>query len=134
MPTHSYQKANRMSKQIHTPASLRVLQIAVAIIQVFDIIIHAATDQLEILRVTSNVIILLWLAIVTTGKFNLKFLQIAATSIGAYLFLNVIFLAMAGMTNVEQGGGLRTTLFLLVFLTITLSTLLTYLQDRRIKN
>ncbi len=123
-----------MSKQIHTPASLRVLQIAVAIIQVFDIIIHAATDQLEILRVTSNVIILLWLAIVTMGKFNLKFLQIAATSIGAYLVLNVIFLAMEGVTNIEQGGGLRTTLFLLVFLTITLSTLLTYLQDRRIKN
>ncbi len=123
-----------MSKQIHTPASLRVLQIAVAIIQVFDIIIHAATDQLEILRVTSNVIILLWLTIVTMGKFNLKFLQIAATSIGAYLVLNVIFLAMEGVTNIEQGGGLRTTLFLLVFLTITLSTLLTYLQDRRIKN
>ena len=123
-----------MSKQIHTPASLRVLQIAVAIIQVFDIIIHAATDQLEILRVTSNVIILLWLAIVTMGKFNLKFLQIAATSIGAYLVLNVIFLAMEGVINIEQGGGLRTTLFLLVFLTITLSTLLTYLQDRRIKN
>jgi len=123
-----------MSKQIHTPASLRVLQIAVAIIQVFDIIIHAATDQLEILRVTSNVIILLWLAIVTTGKFNLKFLQIAASSIGAYLVLNAIFLAMEGVTNIEQGGGLRTTLFLLVFLTITLSTLLTYLQDRRIKN
>ena len=123
-----------MSKQIHKPASLRVLQIAVAIIQVFDIIIHAATDQLEILRVTSNVIILLWLAIVTMGKFNLKFLQIAATSIGAYLVLNVIFLAMEGVINIEQGGGLRTTLFLLVFLTITLSTLLTYLQDRRIKN
>ena len=122
-----------MSKQIHTPASLRVLQIAVAIIQVFDIIIHAATDQLEILRVTSNVIILLWLAIVTMGKFNLKFPQIAATSIGAYLVLNAIFLAMAGMTNAEQGGGLRITLFLLVFLTITLSTLLTYLQNRHIK-
>ena len=122
-----------MSKQIHKPAGLRVLQITVAIIQVFDIIIHAATDQLEILRVTSNVIILLWLAIVTMGKFNLKFLQIAASSIGAYLVLNVIFLAMEGVTNIEQGGGLRTTLFLLVFLTITLSTLLTYLQNRHIK-
>ena len=123
-----------MSKHIHTPVILRVLQIGVAIIQLLDIIIHAATNQLEILRVSSNVIVLLWLAIVAIGKLNAKFLQIAASSIGAYLVLNIIFLAINGATNAEQGGGLRVTLFLLVFLTITLSTLLAYLQDKHVKN
>lgn len=123
-----------MSKHIHAPAILRVLQITVALIQIFDIVIHAATDQLELLRVSSNVVILLWLAIVTMEKFNEKFLQMAASSIGAYLILNVIFLAVEGVTNAEQGGGLRTMLFLLVFLTITLSTLLTYLQYRYLTN
>ncbi len=123
-----------MSKHIYAPTILRVLQIGITIIQLFDIIIHAATNQLEILRVSSNVIILLWLATVAMGKFNVKFLQLAVSSIGAYLVLNIIFLAINGVTNTEQGGGLRTTLFLLAFLTITLSTLLANLQGKHIKN
>ena len=42
----------------------------IAVIQIVDIVIHAATNQLEILRVSSNVIILLWLAGAASGKFN----------------------------------------------------------------
>lgn len=116
-----------MSKPIFTPANFRALGIGIAMVQLADIVIHAATDQLEILRVSSNGIVLIWLAVVMTGKFNANFLQTAASSIGAYLVLNLIFLAREGVTNVEQGGELRTTLFLLMFLTITLSILLPYL-------
>ncbi|MBI4739297.1 hypothetical protein HY772_07140 [Candidatus Woesearchaeota archaeon] len=116
-----------MSKPIFTPANFRAWGIGIAMVQLADIVIHAATDQLEILRVSSNGIVLIWLAVVMTGKFNVKFLQTAVASISAYLILNLIFLAREGTTNVEQGGELRTMLFLLMFLTITLSIWLTYL-------
>jgi hypothetical protein len=118
-----------MSAQFRKTVMFRVLAIGIALVQVFDIIIHVATNQLEAVRVTSNVIILLWLLLMTSGKLNTKFLQTAIAAIGAYLLLNVIFLAVEGVTNVEQGGGLRVVLFLLVFLTVTLSFLLVYLRQ-----
>lgn len=53
-----------MSKQNNTNTLLKVLGIGIALVQIFDVIIHAASDQLEPLQVSSNVIILVWLAIV----------------------------------------------------------------------
>jgi hypothetical protein len=121
-----------MSIHTNAPTLARVLEIAIAIVQVFDIVIHAATNQLEPLRVTSNIIIFLWLAVVVSGRISPKFLQAASvSSISAYLGLNLIFLALEGMTNVEQGGELRTMLFVLMFLTIALSILLAYTLDKQ---
>ena len=114
----------------HTTTILKILGVGIALIQLFDIFIHAVTDQLEMLRVTSNIIILLWLAIAAAGKFNGKFLQIAMGSVSAYLILNITFLALEGVRNMEQGGELRVTLFLLVFLTTALSALLIYIKGR----
>jgi len=105
----------------------------IAVIQIVDIVIHAATNQLEILRVSSNVIILLWLAGAASGKFNTMSLMAAITPIGLYLTLNIIFLASEGLTNAEQGGGFRTTLFLLVLLTTTLSSWLAYIYNTRMR-
>ncbi len=106
----------------------------IAIIQIVDIVLHAAANQLEILRVSSNVIILLWLAGAASGKFNSKSLVAAITPIGLYLTLNIIFLAREGLTNAEQGGGFRTTLFLLVLLTTTLSSWFAYIYNARIRS
>ena len=75
----------------HTTTILKILGLGIALLQLFDIFIHAATDQLEILRVTSNIIVLVWLAIAAAGKFNGKFLQIAMGSVSAYLVLNITF-------------------------------------------
>jgi hypothetical protein len=122
-----------MSKSTQATAVLRGLKIGIAVIQLLDIIIHAATNQIEILRVSSNIIILLWLAVVASGKVNTKFLAVAISSIGLYLVLNLVFLAREGITNVEHGGELRVALFLLMLLTITLSALLIYTQEALIK-
>ena len=112
----------------------KLIGIIIAVIQLFDIAIHAATNQLEPLRVASNVIILGWLVAVVSGKINEKIMQVSVGSIGAYLTLNIIFLALEGVTNPNQGGELRVILFLLVFLTATLSTLLTHLFRRDISS
>ena len=123
-----------MSKSNNTSPILKITGIGIAVIQVLDILLHASTNQLEILRVSSNVIILLWLAVVASGRLNTKFLVTAISAIGLYLILNIIFLAQEGVINVEQGGGLRVTLFLLMFLTITLSAWLTYTTKNRLFN
>ena len=123
-----------MFKQ-NTSWSLRVLGVVIAIVQVFDIFIHVATNQAEPIRITSNIIILLWLTTVfILSTFNTNFLKMAIGSIVAYLVLNIIFLMLEGVTNAEQGGELRVTLFVLVLLTVTLSTLLTYLCGKDISN
>ena len=62
--------------------------------------------------------------------YKTKFLQISIGSIGLYLILNLIFLAQEGLTNPAQGGNLRITLFLLVFLTATLSVAMSYRYKR----
>lgn len=107
----------------------KITGIVIAIVQVFDILIHAATDQLEFLRVTSNFVILIWLAILF---FNKRMIKPSASfgSISLYLFLNLLFLAQAGLTNPAQGDAPRTMLFILVILTILLSTLLTHTHQR----
>ncbi len=113
-----------MPKRTTTAILPVVLGIGIALTQFFDIIIHATTDQLEPLRVSSNIVVLLWLAIVAYGKLGTKLPPIAIGSIGAYLVLNVVFLLLEGFTNPEQGGALRSLLFLLVLLTLALSSLL----------
>lgn len=119
-----------MSKNANMPTILKVLAIATATVQLLDIIIHAATNQLEIIRVASNAVMLLWLAIIISGGFKKGFSTTAVGSISLYLLLNIVFLSREGLTNAEQGGELRVTLFLLLFLTLTLSTLLTYLRNK----
>ena len=108
----------------------KITGIVIAIVQVFDILIHAATDQLEFLRVTANIVILIWLAILFFGRQRQVSKAASAGAIGLYLLLNLIFLLQAGFTNPDQGGAPRTMLFILVFLTIVLSTLFTIKHQR----
>ncbi len=120
-----------MTKPNNSTTLLKTLGIAIALLQLFDIAIHAATDQLEFLRVLSNVIILLWLAVTALEWRNAKGVLAAISAVGAYFILNLIFLAREGLTNPEQGGGVRVMLLLLVFLTVASSSVLGYLQSRR---
>ena len=96
------------------------VSVTIALVQLFDIAIHASTDQIEPLRVASNAVILLWLALMASGKISRSVRQTGVASVGVYLLLNALFLAQAGFTNPAQGGPVRWMLFLLVVLTLTL--------------
>lgn len=115
-------------------AHIRVLIIVISTIQLLDILLHAATNQLEPLRVTSNVIILIWLTLMLFGKLDARFFPGAIIAVGLYLVLNTLFLAREGVTNAAQGGGLRVTMLVLVFLTVALTALLTFLHPKRLSN
>lgn len=111
-----------MQTQKNRPPFSRPLGLGLAIVQLFDILIHAATDQIEPLRVTSNVVILLWVGLAAAGRVRGKALPGAA--IGAYILLNSAFLATEGFTNPQQGGAVRWMLFVLVIATLSLAVAL----------
>lgn len=109
---------------------MKLTGIAIALVQMFDILLHAVTNQLEPLRVTSNLVILLWLAMAASGRLNARLRLIAFASNGAYLALNLVFLTLEGFTNLEQGGTLRVALLLFVSITVMLSGLFAYLLEK----
>jgi len=99
------------------------LGVVIILIQLLDIVIHVATDQAEPIRIVSNIVIVAWTIAAMAGWLKERFQHVSLASIGIYLILNLIFLAQNGLTNPEQGDALRTMLFLLVFLTISLSAM-----------
>jgi len=113
-----------------TNAALKITGIVIAFVQLVDILLHAAANQLEPLRVSSNVVILLWLAMMASGRLNVKPRLAAGISVAMYLLLNLVFLALEGVTNPEQGGTVRVTLLVFVFITVTLSVIFTYLRKK----
>ena len=106
-----------------------ILILAIALVQIFDVTIHAATDQLEPIRVASNVIILAWLGLVAGGRGGIR--SISSGMVGGYLLLNLLFLAQEGITNPAQGGALRVMLLVLIALTEGLSAWLIYRSTNR---
>lgn len=90
---------------------------AIAGVQLFDIVIHAATDQLELLRIGSNIVILVWLGWLLFGNTLARSKSAGYSAVSIYIVLNIVFLMIFGATNPEQGDALRTMLFLLIALT-----------------
>ncbi|MBX3084869.1 MAG: hypothetical protein KF716_24755 [Anaerolineae bacterium] len=108
--------------------------LGIALVQIVDIILHVATNQAEPIRITSNLAVLVWLAFLAFGKFKQGFRLMTVGFIGVYLALNIAFLAMSGLTNAAQGGGLRVTLLVLIALTVILAALLAYFWERHPNN
>ena len=111
--------------------SSKMIGICLILIQMADMFIHAAADQLELIRVAANIIILLWMTVLLFGHFNSAPLISSIGALGAYLLLNVVFLAREGFTNPEQGGSPRSILFALVLSTIVLSIVLAFKSNKK---
>jgi hypothetical protein len=102
----------------------RWLPAVIALVQVFDIVIHVASDMIEPIRITSNVVIFVWLAIVVSGRLNNRPWRVTSGFVGVYLLLNAVFLATEGLIN-PANDQFRTVLFVLVGVTVALSLWLT---------
>lgn len=98
-----------------------LLAAALAVIQVVDIVIHAGSNQLEPSRVLSNGLILLWVALVVSGRLGAWFLRASAALVGGYVVLNLAFLLTEGTVNPTNDQP-RVALFVLVGLTVVLSS------------
>ena len=67
----------------------------IILIQVSDIIVHVLANQVEPLRITANVIIIIWLLL--PSKNLTKSLSLG--SVGLFAILNIYFLSQFGITN-----------------------------------
>ena len=100
------------------------LPAVIALVQVLDIVIHVASDMIEPIRITSNVIIFVWLGIVVSGRLDQNPWRMASGFVGVYLLLNAVFVVTEGFIN-PANGQFRTVLFVLVGVTVALSVWLT---------
>lgn len=102
---------------------MRTFSIALVLVQLGDIALHLATGQFEPMRMVASLILAAWALSAAKAK-----LQAGWGALAVYLGLNTMFLLQNGLTNPEQGGALRVTLFALVLV----STLLTvFIQQRK---
>jgi hypothetical protein len=83
------------------------------LLQVFDVVVHAATDQIEPLRVAANVVIAGWAVVAAVRRARAGRLAVPA-ALGAYLLLNAVFVALECVANPDQGGAVRWMLFALI--------------------
>ncbi len=90
------------------------------LVQLIDIGVHVASGQVEPLRIAASLLILGWLAARSRGQAQIRTIQLSV--VGAYLALNLLFLAQAGLTNPDQGGQLRIALLIFVLVTTVLAT------------
>ncbi len=81
------------------------------VVQIIDIAIHVGTGQAEPIRILSNIVLGLW---ALWSVFGTPIARMGLVAIALYLVLNATFIAMHGLTNPDQGGALRVTLFVLV--------------------
>ena len=98
-----------------------LIVVGLILIQLFDILIHAFTDQLELLRVLSNAVLLGWIGYGFLRSSSQISKGIGYGALTIYLLLNIVFLTMFGIRNPSQGDTLRIVLFILVGLTTGLS-------------
>jgi hypothetical protein len=90
-----------------------VLAWVVILLQVVDVVVHAATDQIEPLRVAANVLIAGSAIVAVVRSASTRGLVVPA-ALGAYLLLNAVFVGFEGATNPDQGGAVRWMLFALI--------------------
>ncbi len=105
----------------------RSLLISLVAVQLFDIAIHVGTGQVEPVRILSNVIIGSW---AIWGFFSKTAALSGLIAIVFYVGLNGWFVAIHGITNPDQGGALRITLFFLFGLSTAIALWTRAIVDR----
>ena len=105
------------------------LPIALVIVQIIDVVVHAASNQLETLRVASNLVILAWAALIVFGRVKTNARLVHFAALGIYLVMNLIFVATEGVVN-PTNGQVRVMLFVLVGLTVILSGVVAFARPR----
>lgn len=104
------------------------ISILIISVQILDIIVHFLTNQLEMIRVQSNIVIMMWtiFLFIQTRAFSKS--MITTISISIYLILNLLFIFQYGLVN-SLSGNLRIALILFVLLTVSLA----FIQTNQLK-
>lgn len=108
----------------------KIIAIGIVGLQVFDIVIHVATNQIELMRIVSNFVVMTWVGALLLGRSPRNFRLVGYGALTVYALLNILFVAIHGLTNPNQGDALRIVLFILVFFTLGLSILTIHLSRK----
>jgi hypothetical protein len=103
------------------PRTLTTVIVVALVVNVVDAIIHIVTDQVEPLRIASNVVVILAAALMLAVP-ALNRQMVAVTADVLYLGLNLVFIVLDGI------GGLG---LLLVIVTVVLLSTVSFLQSMR---
>ena len=57
-----------MAKNRNLPTQVKISALAIALLQLLDILVHISMDQLEILRIAASMMVLVWLGIFLSGS------------------------------------------------------------------
>lgn len=99
---------------MRTRLSSRLLPLALLIgLQIMDVAVHVAAQQIEPIRITSNAIIALGAIIAVLGAASVSRL-VLLLSAAAYFVLNAVFLIQNGVVNPATASP-RIPLFVFVF-------------------
>ena len=91
---------------------VRLLTVAVALLNVGDIVLHVAIDQVEPLRVTGNIVVILAaIGILAFGALRRPATPIAAAVVN--LALNLVFIAIFGIGGLGAALIALTTILLI---------------------
>lgn len=92
----------------------------IIVIQIMDMLMHLLTNQFEIIRVQSNIVIIVWIFFLFIPTHQLIRNAASTMSISIYLILNGVFLFQYGINN-STNDGIRIALFMFVILTTCFS-------------
>lgn len=96
-----------------------IISIIIVVVQLCDILIHYWTNQFELIRVQSNIIIIMWVFYVSIRQNSILQKIITTASISIYLILNFVFVFENGIIN-PNSNEIRFLLLILVGLTSVL--------------
>jgi hypothetical protein len=96
-----------------------IISIIIIVVQLCDILIHYWTNQFELVRVQSNIIIIMWVFYISIRRNSILQKIITTASISIYLILNFVFVFENGILN-PNSNEIRFLLLILVGLTSVL--------------
>jgi hypothetical protein len=97
---------------------LNILSFVIIFLQLFDIVIHLFTNQFELIRVQSNIIVILWVFYLNIKPNSLSQKLITTLSISIYLILNFLFIFEYGIINPNDNNIRFVLIVLIVFTSI----------------
>ena len=106
-----------------------VLLVALAGVQLIDVVFHIATGQVEVLRLIASAVIVMAAVIARAVPVGSAGITVIVVGAAIYLVLNVVFLVDAGLVNPVTGAP-RIPLFVFIALTLIAAAALVVVRRR----
>ena len=122
-------RATAAAKGLPVNRAATVLLVALAGVQLIDVVVHLATSQVEVLRIIASAVIVMAAVVARAVPVGSAGITVIVVGAAIYLVLNVVFLVDAGLVNSVTGAP-RILLFVFIALTLIAATALMVVRRR----